>query len=116
MQFTCCGTFFNGTSDAGNSWTAIKDAPYPVTVDGKTYKVPASCCNRFKDDSDNAVENCRMDPYTFNSNLPEDEKLSGCFDKFEDLLTDNKDKILIVGVVIVVIMVRVIKKIMIHFN
>jgi len=103
-DFTCCGTFFNGTSDAGNSWTAIKDAPYPVTVDGKTYKVPASCCNRFKDDSDNAVENCRMDPYTFNSNLPEDEKLSGCFDKFEDLLTDNKDKILIVGVVIVVIM------------
>ena len=105
MQFTCCGTFFNGTSDAGNSWTAVDGAPYPVTVDGKTYKVPASCCNRFKDDSDNTVENCRMDPYTFNSNLPEDEKLSGCFDKFEDLLTDNKDKILIVGVVIVVIMV-----------
>ena len=87
----------------------VDGAPYPVTVDGKTYKVPASCCNRFKDDSDNAVENCRMDPYTFNSNLPEDEKLSGCFDKFEDLLTDNKDKILIVGVVIVVIMVRIAK-------
>ena len=107
MQFTCCGTFFNGTSDAGNSWTAIKDAPYPVTVDGKTYKVPASCCNRFSDDSDNAVENCRINPY---SGLPEGEELSGCFDKFEDLLNDNKDKILIVGVVIVVIMVRIAKK------
>ena len=85
----------------------VDGAPYPVTVDGKTYKVPASCCNRFSDVSENAVENCRINPY---SGLPEGEELSGCFDKFEDLLNDNKDKILIVGVVIVVIMVRIAKK------
>lgn len=63
------------------------------------FKVPKSCCNRF--DTDEAITNCRKNPY----NLPNDEKLEGCFDKFEDLLNDNKDKILIVGVVIVVIMV-----------
>ena len=69
--------------------------------------MPASCCNRFQDDSDkDAVEKCRTNPY---SDLPGDEQLSGCFDKFEELLNDNKDKILIVGVVIVVIMVRVAK-------
>jgi len=95
-DFTCCGTYFNGSSDAGNSW--IQEGPYPVGQ----YKVPASCCNRFQDDSDkDAVEKCRMNPY---SNLPGDEELTGCFNKFEDLLNDNKDKILIVGVVIVVIM------------
>jgi len=99
-DFTCCGTYFNKTNDAGNSW--VQEGPYPVTVEGKEYKVPASCCNRFQDDSDkDAVEKCRMNPY---SNLPGDEELTGCFNKFEDLLNDNKDKILIVGVVIVVIM------------
>ena len=64
------------------------------------FKVPKSCCNRF--DTEDAIANCRKDPY---NGLPTGEKLEGCFDKFEDLLNDNKDKILIVGVVIVVIMV-----------
>jgi len=91
-DFTCCGTYFNGTSDVGNSW--VQEGPYPVG----DFKVPKSCCNRF--DTDEAITNCRKNPY----NLPNDEKLEGCFDKFEDLLNDNKDKILIVGVVIVVIM------------
>ena len=61
--------------------------------------MPKSCCDivEAKDQED-----CRKNP----GNLPNNIKMEGCFNKFEDILNDNKDKILIVGVVIVVIMVR----------
>ena len=41
---------------------------------------------------------CRKNPLNYN--------FTGCFDKFEDLINDNKKSVLAVGVTIVVIMVR----------
>ena len=60
--------------------------------------MPKTCCDIVPEDQREA---CRTNPYS----LQGDKKMTGCFNKFEDLLNDNKDKILIVGVVIVVIMV-----------
>jgi len=94
-DFECCGTYFNGTSDADNSWIQESGGVYPTAT--TLYKVPKSCCDIVPEGE---LEACRKNPYS----LQNGKKMEGCFNKFEDLLNDNKDKILIVGVVIVVIM------------
>jgi len=87
-DFTCCGVRFNSTY---NSWTVLSDQ-YPTTEDD--YKVPLSCCSNFNSTVD--PKDCRTNPSKYN--------LDGCFDKLEDTFEDNKSKILIVGVIIIVVM------------
>ena len=63
-------------------------------------QVPKTCCTQFPTAE---VNNCRKDPFSTKYNL------TGCFDKFQEVLDSNKNSVLIVGVIIVVIMVRMIR-------
>jgi len=91
----CCGTKLNGTDATGyNSWT--NSTAYPVTVSGKTFKVPASCCDSFDSTTNPTKDSCRMSPRSAN--------VTGCFDKLDQTFKDNKNTFLITGVVIMVIM------------
>jgi len=97
----CCGTYL---SDKNNSWTIDQEnindgkAAYPVTVDGKTFVVPKSCCSHFDSSSTPTEEACRIDPFASKANI------TGCFDKLDKTFQDNKSTFLITGVVIMVIM------------
>jgi len=84
-DYSCCGSTFNSTF---NSWTEY--GPYPIDDS----KVPESCCMNLDDST--KLQDCRKNPFNYN--------LTGCFDKFEDLINDNKKSVLAVGVTIVIIM------------
>merc|ERR1712001_19321 len=84
-DYSCCGSTFNSTF---NSWTEY--GPYPIDDS----KVPESCCMNLDDST--KLQDCRKNPFNYN--------LTGCFDKFEDLINNNKKSVLAVGVTIVVIM------------
>jgi len=61
----CCGTYLNGTDASGkNSW--LDSGAYPVTVSGKTFKVPASCCDQFDTTSTPTKDSCRENPRSAN--------------------------------------------------
>jgi len=85
-DYACCGSSFNNTY---NSWT--KSGAYPVN----DFKVPETCCLK-EQVGENNIQKCRKDPHSYN--------LTGCFDKFDDLIEGNKKSVLAVGVTIVVIM------------
>jgi len=93
----CCGTFLDS---GNNSWTIEQEgkAAYPVTVEGKTFVVPKSCCSHFDSSSTPTEEACRIDPFASKANI------TGCFDKLDKTFQDNKSTFLITGVVIMVIM------------
>jgi len=93
-DYTCCGSNFSKTY---NSWDRREpgndaDLPYPLDSNDKIV-VPESCCLHV---DSTKLNDCRQNPGDYN--------LTGCFDKFEDLIKDNKKSVLAVGVTIVVIM------------
>ena len=92
FQYACCGSYFNTKN---NSW--INEGPYETS---DTYKVPETCCLKEKVGEDNIID-CRKNPTSTKYNL------TGCFDKFDDLIEGNKKSVLAVGVTIVVIMVKI---------
>jgi len=98
----CCGTYLQAPNN--NSWTVGQEginngkAAFPVTVDGKTFVVPKSCCSHFDSSSTPTEEACRIDPFGSKANI------TGCFDKLDKTFQDNKSTFLITGVVIMVIM------------
>jgi len=85
-DYACCGSSFNKTH---NSWT--DSGAYPVG----DLQVPETCCLK-EQVGENNIQKCRKDPHSYN--------LTGCFDKFDDLIEGNKKSVLAVGVTIVVIM------------
>lgn len=97
FKFSCCGVELYNNGSTYNSWEV--DCPeYPTTSEG--FKVPLSCCDQFDGTEGFSVSECRKDPTNIKY------KLTGCVNKLNDVFESNKDNILIVGIVIVVIMVN----------
>jgi len=90
-DYTCCGSNFSSTYNSWDKTVEGNDPDLPYPLNGN--KVPESCCLHV---DSTKLTDCRQNPLNYS--------LTGCFDKFEDLIKDNKKSVLAVGVTIVVIM------------